>query len=601
MRRADINAAGVRKIGMRALLLVSYETRYARCGGITAVMNYLPGCLGRASGLTTSVVTPFHHRIPETRSLPLRPVGKVVVPFFEDSVTVRVCRHDDRWPWFFLDASDYPIPEARRCSPADERFFGGRKHPYDVGRHSTEQGVILRRDSLFFGAAVARALHELEPDAEWTLILHDWQAASAALALAGPNRAGRRLYLTLHNSYDSGSITPEDMRAFGMNPDDAPAAPHRETLLGRAIPLLDKPLFTVSEQFARDLTEDPLQSRLMADHLQDVLRPPELIGINNGPFTSLAVPQTPVLTNARQGDGAALREWKTQRKRACLSALARFAPEAEDRPVWGSVARFVETAHRQIDLPWFVLAGRDDPRQKGYDTAAEAVRSFLQKPGRQATAQFLFFPIPGDEGREGLVFLHDLATDYPANVLVLPFIFQEGYLAALQGAAFGVMPSFYEPFGMANEFYLNGAVGIGRATGGLLQQIVPMRSIPSFTPSVAHRAARWHATSAAATGLLYREPDDLPDVISGWRAFNAAGYLSRPDRSRLAERRNHGLFVEMAGSLERALADAVEIYGRPVDARGVQPYFGMLVEGIAHIQKNFTWERTAAEYDRHLA
>ena len=37
--------------------------------------------------------------------------------------------------------------------------------------------------------------------------------------------------------------------------------------------------------------------------------------------------------------------------------------------------------------------------------------------------------------------------------MVLPFIFVEGYRAALQGAAFGVMPSLYEPFGMANEFY----------------------------------------------------------------------------------------------------------------------------------------------------
>jgi glycosyltransferase involved in cell wall biosynthesis len=339
----------------------------------------------------------------------------------------------------------------------------------------------------------------------------------------------------------------------------------------------------------------------MADHLQDLLRPPALIGINNGPFTSLAVPQTPELANARQGDGAALREWKTQRKTACLSALERFAPEAENRPVWGSVARFVETAHRQIDLPWFVLAGRDDPRQKGYDAAAEAVRSFLQKPGHPAAAQFLFFPIPGDEGREGLVFLQALATDYPANVLVLPFIFQEGYLAALQGAAFGVMPSFYEPFGMANEFYLNGAVGIGRATGGLLQQIVPLRSIPSCTPSVERRANRWHPVSAAPTGLLYREPDDIPDAVGDWRAFNAAAYLARPGRDRLAERRSNGLFTEMARALERALADAVEVYRRPVDSSGVQPYVAMLVEGIAHIRRNFTWERTAAEYNRRLA
>jgi len=35
------------------------------------------------------------------------------------------------------------------------------------------------------------------------------------------------------------------------------------------------------------------QSQIMADHLQDELRPPNVIGVNNGPFTSLAVPKNP--------------------------------------------------------------------------------------------------------------------------------------------------------------------------------------------------------------------------------------------------------------------------------------------------------------------
>jgi glycosyltransferase involved in cell wall biosynthesis len=390
------------------------------------------------------------------------------------------------------------------------------------------------------------------------------------------------------------------LRAFGINPDDAPAAPNRATMLGRAIPLLDKPLLTVSEQFARDFTEDPLQSLLMADHLQDMLRPPDLVGINNGPFTALAVRESPELANARKGDCAALQKWKAERKAACLAALERFVPDAENRPAWGSITRFAETARGRTDLPWFVLAGRDDPRQKGYDAAAEAIRSFLEKPGNELRAQFLFFPIPGDEGRQGLVFLRELAEAWPAHVLVLPFIFQEGYLAALQGAAFGVMPSFYEPFGMANEFYLNGAVGIARATGGLLQQIVPLRSIPSFTASVEQRAGRWHSLLATPTGLLYREPDDFGDAAGDWRAFNAAGYLWRPDRNRLAERKVYRLFAEMARSLERALADAIEIYSQPAGASGVPLYFEMLVEGIAHIQKNFSWERSAAAYARYL-
>jgi glycogen synthase len=431
--------------------------------------------------------------------------------------------------------------------------------------------------------------------------MQDWQAAAAALALAGSNRPpGLRLFLTLHNSYDSGPVIPEDLRAVGIEPEDVPAATNRSTVLGRAIPLLDRPLFTVSEQFAQDLTEDIFQSHVMADHLQEELRPPKVVGVDNGPFMSLAVPEQPGLAEARQRNCQPLREWKSRQKAACVAALERFVPDEDKRPAWGRIARFVEMARSRADLPWFVLAGRDDPRQKGYDVAAEAIHAFLRKPGNDTRAQFLFFPIPGDEGREGLLFLRRLADAYPANIVVLPFIFQEGYLAALQGAAFGVMPSLYEPFGMANEFYLNGAVGLGRATGGLLQQIVPLRAVPSFTASVERRSMRWHQVSAAATGLLYREPDELPDIAGDWRAFNAAGYLSAPGQDRVAERRRYRLFAEMAAALECALADAIAIYHRPADARGVPPYFALLVEGIAHIQRSFSWERTAAEYNRHL-
>jgi glycogen synthase len=564
-------------------------------------MNHLPGHLRRASGLATSVITPFHHRIAETRTLAVRPVGRFSVLFSGDSVLVDLSRYDDRWPWYFLDARNYRLPQSRRHGPVDERFFGGRRHPYDVGSNAAEQGAILRRDALFFGAAAARALRELGADIDWTLLMQDWQAATAALALAGPSRpSGLRLFLTLHNSYDNGPVTSEDLLAVGIQPSDVPAAANRSTILGRAIPLLNKPLFTVSEQFARDLTEDVFQVRVMADHLQDELRPPNVIGFNNGPFTSLAVPETPGLVEARQRDYEPLGEWKSRQKAASVAALERFVPDEEKRPAWGHIPRFVAMARSRADRPWFVLAGRDDPRQKGYDVAAEAIRLFLAKPGNDARAQFLFFPIPGDEGREGLYFLHGLAQAFPANILVLPFIFQEGYLAALQGAAFGVMPSFYEPFGMANEFYLNGALGIGRATGGLLQQIVPLRSVPSFTPSVTRRSDRWHPASAAATGLLYREPDGEPEVGGDWKALNAAAYLSAPGRDRLAERRRYRLFRDMAGALERAIADAIEIYHRPADADGVRPYFAMLLEGIAHIKRNFSWERSAAEYASYI-
>jgi glycogen synthase len=596
---------------MKKLLLVAYESRFARCGGITAVMNHLPGYLRTAAGVATSVITPFHHKIAATAELPVRRIGEIEVPFFEDRVPVKVYCYEDRWHWYFLDARDYLLPHARRMTPTDEKFFAGSRHPYDVGTNANEQWRILRRDSLFFGAAVARALEVLGDTLDWTLVMQDWQAATTALALAGLKRnRDVKLFLTLHNSYDSGFVESEDLRGVGIDPDQVPppsvysAEERREvsisTVLGRVMPLLNMPVFTVSEQFARDFTEDDFQAKVMADHLQQLLKGPNLVGINNGPFTALAVPEKPELSDAQRRKYEPLNAWKAEQKAKAMTALAQFVPDEPERPVWGSISDFVAKAQASPELPWFILAGRDDTRQKGYEVATHSIRSFLGKPDHCNRAQFLFFPIPGDEGREGLVFLKELANDYPANVIALPFLFQEGYLSALQGAAFGIMPSLYEPFGMANEFYLSGAVGIGRATGGLLQQIVPDRSAASYTPAVQRRSGVWYPPSVPATGLLYREPDDNPSVVSDWQAFNAVGYLDQPGRNRIADRSNYRLFIGMAQALEQAIADAIEIYRKPAASDDTQPYYAMLVEGIKHIQRSFSWEWTAAEYNTYL-
>ena len=65
---------------------------------------------------------------------------------------------------------------------------------------------------------------------------------------------------------------------------------------------------------------------------------------------------------------------------------------------------------------------------------------------------------------------------------------------------------------MANEFYLNGTVAIGRATDGIVQQIVPLRGIASFGKAVEERASRWHSPDTAPTGLLCHEQDGLARI-----------------------------------------------------------------------------------------
>jgi glycogen synthase len=586
---------------MRKNLLVAYESRFARCGGITAVLNFLPRYLRASSGITTSVITPFHHRIPSTNTLPVRLVGDLQLPFFSKSghaikVNVNVYQYDDGWAWYFLDAKEFVLPDTQRLAKDDGRFFSGRNHPYDVGSNAAEQWSILRRDALFFGAAVARALPLLDANVRWNVIMQDWQAATTALALASNGQHEHRRFLTLHNSYDSGAVGPDDLRAVSIHPERVPGPEEASTVLSRALPLVQKPVFTVSEQFARDMVTDTFQVRVMADHLQRELPLPNLVGVNNGLFVSLAVPEK-ALAKAREKrpDYSALQEWKTTQKKAAITSLNEFQPTPE-KPVWGNKKSFTAQAEK---IPWFVLAGRDDTRQKGYDVACDAIRSFLSNTANRMKAQFLFFPIPGDEGQEGLGFLKELANEFQENVLVLPFIFLEGYQAALQGAAFGIMPSLYEPFGMANEFYLNGAIGIGRATGGLVQQIVPLQTAASFTSAVRKQSSKWHNQQVPATGFLYRE-DDLPNVVKDWRALNDAKYLQSTSRNRLEERKNLGLFKGMAVALKQAIEDALIVYHQPPGEKGQQPYFSLLTNGIAHLQRGFSWDLAAAEYNSYI-
>src|SRR5262249_50227039 len=144
------------------------------------------------------------------------------------------------------------------------------------------RGDALLHDALLFGAAVPRALHIINPGKRWTLLLQDWEAATAVLAMADkPGRA--RAFVTLHNSYDC-IVGGDHLRYFGIIPESCPG----DTVLQRALPLTELPVFTVSQQFAHDLTEDVLQMQVMAPQLQLTLKP-RLIGIENGPFVDLAV------------------------------------------------------------------------------------------------------------------------------------------------------------------------------------------------------------------------------------------------------------------------------------------------------------------------
>jgi glycogen synthase len=542
------------------LIFVSYESPCAPAGGIAAVMRNLPGIISASGQDDVTVITPFHHRIPQTARLEpsLSKIAEVHVPYQAGNVTINILQGDNGY--LFL-------------RPDDDRFFAGAPHPYLVSE------TALRCDALLFGTATWLTIKTLFGISPGTLLLQDWHAATTALAACQAVRPPPMI-LTLHNSYDS-SITDKELADFGIPGTACPG----HTALSRALPFVAHRVPTVSNQFAIDLLNDPLQKHVMADHLGSMLKG-RLTGVNNGPFTELQIPQK-ILENAAAENYDELISWKLNNRAAALAALQAFVPSLE-HPLWGDTTRLVQNASRE--LPWFVMAGRDDTRQKGYDVAATAVNSFLVSDKK---ACFFFFPIPGDEGLAGLSYLEDLAHDFPEYVGVFPFRWTEGFTQTLRGATFGLMPSFYEPFGMANEFYFNGTPGIGRATGGIIQQIVPFRGCASFSTAAENMADRWHGWSSRPTGLLYRESLNPPDTVKGWKHINATACIpGNTGAQRLNQRLLSPLFNCMVNELTLALSDACSIYTNR------RLYCRMITAGADHILNNFSWRRAASEYKR---
>jgi len=549
----------------QSIAIITYETPFAPRGGIASVLAHLPGSLRSIQGRAPAVITPYHHRIEGTTSLSINGVAKFPVqyshrgsPKEKKNVHVSLLQYEDQGcPFYFLRAQE-------------DNFFAGFPHPYAVDN--------LLRDSLFFAVATVRALEYLYPQRGCVLLLQDWEGAATVLALQ-ESRTLHRPFITLHNSYDSGALYAEDLEMVGIDPTTCPGPEPGSGVLERAIPLARQPVFTVSDQFALDLRQDVLQTKIMAPQLQTI-RQFDPVGIANGPFAELGFDRTYTV----QGLSGIpyLKQWKIRERSRLLDSLENSAREGS------LIGGTLEELHGD-ESSWIVMAGRDDQRQKGYDVAADAVRGFLEGGGR---ARFLFFPIPCDAGVERFEFLRELAEDYPLSVIVGPPLLKEHFLSALHGASYALMPSFYEPFGMANEFYMNGLVAIARATGGIIHQVVPLQSAACFSPAVFRVAERWHSASSHPTGLLYRERAGIPSVIEDWKAMNDA--YGQIGTSRHHENDN-ATFRSMRDELLLAIKDAVRIF-----TDSPELYFSMLLEGVAHIERTFSWERTAAEYGRYF-
>ncbi|RMH31500.1 MAG: glycosyltransferase, partial [Nitrospirae bacterium] len=470
-------------------------------------------------------------------------------------------RHDNGFRTVFVDSPEF------FTAPCDCGDPPAPETPCNPYRDPARPRQLLH-DALFFCKVVPEALARLGYAEPLVLYLQDWEAASVAAAIRvhGWFR-DVRCVLTLHNSYDQ-RVSDRVFRLV------SPRAYKGSTILGKTIPLMDSPVSTVSQQFAKELVTEPLHTRVYAPHLQPLFRRKGVIGIDNGVFGTVDLPSS-VLEAARRGDLLPLRREKTWRRNRLIEVLEGYRSSR----AWGRVD------FTGFEGPIFLMFGRDDPRQKGYDVAAAAIDRIPK-----GKAKFILTPIPGDEGLEGLQFLRALARRRPGEVMVFPFRMQYGYHELQRGASFLLLCSFYEPFGGATEGYASGTPVVARATGGLIQQVCPAPTL-CLTASVKKLAAPYHSSFRAPTGLLFREPE-LParTVIAGWRKIVACRYWPHGDR--VAERSSHPLFEAMVQQAVRAIEDAIELF-----TANQERYVEMIANGIRMLDR-FSWARCANGYRR---
>lgn len=549
----------------RTIAFVSFENEFAPLGGLAAVMRLLPKRMAQMSQDQCITLTPFFREITKCKPKVMDSIHSTGKKFsllydgIEHQVEIFQNQDANGFTTYLIDSAKFFNAP---CDCGDPPSMKAPCNPYLNPAHPEQ----LLDDSLFFSAAVPHALVALELTQNVILCLQDWEAAGAAImAKNDPRLSGISCLLTLHNSYDR-PITPPEMKRMTEGVLPGP------TVIAKASQFFDGPICTVSQHFARELVQVPVHRDIFAPHLQILFQHRTILGINNGLFSQLDFPAQP-LAQAAAGNFQELLKEKDQRRKAMIHTLKNYQPQG----AWGSLE------FDNFDGPVFLCFGRDDPRQKGYDLAVAAIDRIPR-----GQAKFVFTPIPGDEGVQGLQFLKNLAERRQGEVKVFPFRMQQGYMELQRGASFMVMCSFYEPFGGATEGYAVGTPVLARATGGLIQQVIPYPN-PALPLELQEMKGRYQQEADEPTGFLFHESGLGPEETEqGWREILECAYW--PDGDRLQERMPIPLFRSMVQAAEGALSRAIELYND--DQLG---YAKMIYQGF-HMLDRFSWDQAVREY-----
>jgi len=529
------------------VVFVSFENQYAPWGGLSAVMKKLPPIISKS--INTVFLSPFFQNIKKTQQSVQE--KKLIHSNLTGHVTYKGFKHKIEL-YESTEFSEYPDFKIYliKC----DKFFLAGENPYN----DTWRFDSLFHDSYFFSKAVPVALSLIKAKftPPYVLNLQDWETSLVAETM--PYNLPNKCVLTLHNPYDEYLI------------DD----PEGRTIFEYTIPKMQG-ISTVSEHFAHELRNDPLLTEVICRKLQGHFQYLKPIGINNGNFVDLEIPP-----NMRD-----LKSINTEKlnNRQIFNLILKESEEL--LPKWGSKFDLMEN-----NKPIFLLFGRDDPKQKGLDVAAAAIYRLLKKGGKKV-ASFIFAPIPSTDDLTSISYLEDLGTEFKENIMIFPFRLAKGYKNLQKAANFIIMPSYYEPFGAANEGYASGTPIIARATGGLIQQVCPLNY--DTLPEKIKKYVKWyHPLIKNATGFLYRE-DANTETADNWKYLFSTDFSKKRSIQEPVDWRNP-LFWSMVTELETTIEKAVTLYTNDKES-----YYQLILNGF-NLFKQFNWEKSAEKYKNHL-
>ena len=516
----------------------SFENRFAKSGGLAAVTKAILPYLGTLPGVRRALlVSPFYPAIMK-REL-FEDTGKRIrVRLGEREIEAYLLRKGNE---YFIGADGY----------FDAANPDGDPYLYVMGDSEANQRKTLD-SALFFCKAVPAVLAALDIKENVILHLQEWQTAPLAFTAKEAMLEGRLescgCVHTLHNPYDC-FIPTEDLELLFIRPErlEGEFSKKREgiTAFQLGLPLSDAPLSTVSRNFAAEFNDDILQTQHFAPHLQEIFSRTEVIGVNNGMF----IPFPPEYRDIPSITLSSIRRVKEEKRRQLLAILDAYHP----------AQRFGELTYRggpitglPGGIPIFVMSGRLDFSQKGYDILLRAVARF-----EEDHIKVVLSPPSSDE--HALAIFRKTAEQCKGNITVFPMRMEEGYQELQMGGTFGLMPSIYEPFGAAVEYMAAGTVTIARATGGLIDQI-----------------------DDNISGLLFKE-HSARYTIQNIRSF--ANTATQPEM-----RVDNPWATDMVSALVKRMRDAIDLFKNRPDR-----YDAMILAGLEKAL-TFDWNTSVRLY-----